>query len=495
MLGILDRGLLTLHELHRFTHRPIPSRGSGDGLQWDLPALWNDTLQCARRAVAECDRLGIPLASIGVDTWGVDFALLGVTGEPLAFPYCYRDPRFARACARVVSQCGATRLYDETGIQIMPFNTLFQLCAMRESEPGALATARRLLFMPDLFHYMLTGVEVNELSIASTSQMIRAGTSEWSESLVNELGLPRHCLGTISPPGTVVGPLRDDVARTIGARHTIQVVLPASHDTASAIAAIPATPDSRWAYLSSGTWSLMGCERDAPILSERARLDPFTNEQGVGGTIRFLKNISGLWLVQECKRAFEAAGVHEDYATLVGAASSAPPFRTLVDVDWPAFASPGEMPEKIRSYAAATDQAVPGSPAQLIRCCLESLALKYGRTHEALREITGTRFDTLHVVGGGGKNDLLNRMTADATGLRVVVGPFEATAMGNILVQAMGMGEIANVAAIREISRASTRTQVFTPGDSGVWQSAAIRYAGLVARSPGLEYEGVSRQG
>ncbi|REJ94535.1 MAG: rhamnulokinase [Planctomycetota bacterium] len=477
IVGLVDRGRLHLAEIHRFRHlaRQLPS-----GLHWDLMGLWGNILEGVACAVDWADSQGQTLTSLGVDTWGVDYALLGQSGELLAMPHCYRDERNNVAFDRAVEAVGAETLYDATGIQLLPLNTLFQVLAQHAAEPELLTRAQQLLFMPDLLHYFFTGRTTCEATIASTSQMTDARTGTWNLDLLAKLALPTQMLQDIVPPGTNVGTILPHVAAATGASEQLQVVAPASHDTASAIAAVPAEVGTSWAYISSGTWSLMGAELPGPCVTPAARAANFTNEGGVDGTIRFLKNLIGLWPVQECRRALENSGQTLDYAALTAAAADAEPFRTLLDLNYPPLMSPGEMPRKIADFARASGQPEPESAGQLVRCCLESLALLYRRTLDELEAVLERKFDVLHVVGGGGRNELLNQFTANAVGRPVVVGPEEATAAGNVLVQAMAAGQIANLAELRKVVRTSFEPKRYEPEDTDAWSAAAARFAEII---------------
>ncbi|MHB1156199.1 MAG: rhamnulokinase [Phycisphaerales bacterium] len=479
MLGVLADGKLSLHELHRFENNMhlLP-----DGYHWDTLGLWANLKRGLAAAGKYCGENGLELTSLGVDTWGVDFGLIGRSGSLIGLPWAYRDPRNEGAMAKVIERIGAEKLYAATGIQFMPFNTLFQLSAFLESEPTVLRQARKLLFMPDLLHYFFTGNTTCEATIASTSQMIDPKSGKWANELLDELDIPRRMLGKIVQPGGVIGMLRAEVAEECGVSANIRVIAPASHDTASAVAAVPADPVTKWVYLSSGTWSLMGAELKEPILSDSARKANFTNEGGVNKTIRFLKNITGMWLIQELKRAFDKQGSTADYAKLTELAGKAEAFRTLVDPSFGPFMQPGDMPGKIAEFAGKTGQPAPQSEGQFVRCCLESLALTYRMTLEGLEKVLGQRFDVIHIVGGGGKNELLNRMTADATGRTVVVGPYEATAAGNLLVQAMGAGDVKDLAQLRQVVAASFGVKKFAPGDGAAWDGAYKRYLGLIGK-------------
>ena len=477
IVGVLEDDKLTLHELHRFLHLPrrLPS-----GLHWDLTGLWANILEGLRKSVEWAKTNGVELSSVGVDTWGVDYGFIGRSGQLLTLPFAYRDERNGPAFDRAIKAVGKPYLYEQTGIQFMPFNTLIQVLAHHAAEPVIVAQAHRLLMMPDLLHYFLSGEAVVESTIASTSQMIDPRNGRWNESLMTRLGLPTQMLGPIVPAGTVIGKTLPHVTAEIGSGKPLRVITPAAHDTASAVAAVPVAPDGKsWAFISSGTWSLMGAEIDKPCLTDAAREVPFTNEGGIGGTIRFLKNIAGLWLVQETRRHYEKHGTAYDYVALTDMAAKAAPFRTLVNPDHPPFLAPGEMPIKIADFAKATHQPVPTEPGQVVRTCLESLALTYRHTLSKLEEVLARRFDVLHIVGGGGRNALLSQMTADAIGRRVIVGPYEATAAGNILVQAMGAGDVKDLAHIRRIVTRSFEPVTYEPRNTAAWDVAYTRYLTL----------------
>jgi rhamnulokinase len=482
MLGTLDGGKLELTELHRFANIPrrLPS-----GLHWNLLDLWGNLLEGLRKAAVHCRDNGMELASLGVDTWGVDYGLLGKSGELLGLPHAYRDERNIAASEKAIARLGRERIYRDTGIQFMPFNTLFQLVAQNEAEPGLLAQAHRLAMVPDLLHYFFTGTAICEATDASTTQMIdpRGGpTGAWACGLLADLGLPDRMLGEITPAGTCLGGLRPAVADETGAGG-VKVIVPASHDTASAIAAVPADDKTSWCYLSSGTWSLMGVELPGPLINDAALAANFTNERGLAGTVRFLRNIPGLWMVQQVRQDLAArklACKDLDYAALTQLAAKAAPFRTLVDPNHGPFGQSGGMIDKIAAFAAATGQPAPANAGALVRCCLEGLALEYRRTLATLEGLVGRRIDVIHIVGGGGRNELLDQMTADATGRTVVAGPYEATAAGNALVQAMGDGLIASPADIRRVVARSFSPKTFRPADTAAWDQAWDRYAGLV---------------
>ncbi len=463
MLATLDDDKLAIEQIHRFANTPqrLPS-----GYHWNLLDLWANIVEGLERCIAVAKERNIELTSVGIDTWGVDFGFVGRgggTGQLLGLPFCYRDDSHAVAMDRAIDKVGRRTIYDATGIQFMAPNSLYQLVARYEQEPAMIDSAERLLMVPDLFHWFLSGEQVNEATIASTSQMLDMRTGKWAGGLLNQLGLPTHMLHDTTAPGTTIGTSR------IG---NIPVVIPATHDTAAAVAAAPGPQTGSWAYLSSGTWSLMGVEIAEPIINDRSFELNITNEGGVAGTIRLLSNIAGLWLVQECRRDLAAAGEEYDYPALTQLAGDAEPFRTLIDTGHGPFAAPGDMRAKIADFATSTDQPVPQTPGQFVRCCLESLALTYRRTLEALEELTGSRIDVLHIVGGGAQNQLLNQMTADALARPCVIGPFEATAIGNALTQ-----RYADLASIRQVVRQSFDLQTVEPRNAGAYQDQVDRFS------------------
>lgn len=481
ILGTLDEGRLGLRELHRFPNVPQPL---ADGLHWNLSNLWSNTLEglCLAAALAKAEHL--ELVSLGVDTWGVDFGLLDASGQLVGPPFAYRDERNVAAMERVLAAVGRPHLYDATGIQIMPFNTLFQLAAQQTADPSVLDRAERLLFMPDLLHHFMTGRSANEATIASTSQMVDPrlgdGLGGWAADLLQNLGLPMRMLGQIVPAGTCLGPLGQEVADRTGAAG-VAVTMPAGHDTACAIAAVPADPRSSWCYLSSGTWSLMGVELAQPLISESVREAELTNERGVSGTICLLRNLpAGLWLIQKVRQSLQKEGQAHDYASLAALAERAKPFRTLVDPNHPSLVFGGDdMADRLRRLARDTGQAEPQDASELARCCLESLALADREALEQLERVTGRRLDVIHIVGGGARNALLCQMRADAAGRDVLAGPFEATAAGNVLVQAMGAGEVASLAEIRRVVARSFEPVLYRPRRQADWDTAYERFLGL----------------
>ena len=470
---------LSLQEVHRFEHFACPTPA---GPVWDLTGIWQHLLTGLGNAVEWCEKNQVELKTVGVDTWGVDWTLVGSSGEMLALPHCYRDPQNEVACQRVLENLGGfEQLYERTGIQLLPFNTLFQIAARHQQEPKLFDAAERLLFLPDLFHYWLSGELTTERTIASTSSMLDIESGEWDKGLMDNLGLPTDILGPIVDPGTVLGTLREEIAEATGASTGIKVIAPPSHDTAAAVAAVPAIRKSNWAYLSSGTWSLLGAELNQPINSEEARKVPWTNERGAEGTIRLLKNIAGLWLVQELRRELKQSGDQRDFSQLVEEARNAEPGRTLVDPNHAEFASPGNMKQKIQQFARDTNQPVPETIGQLVRCCLESLALCYAHTLGQLETVLGHSVDVLHIVGGGSQNKLLNELTAAAVDRPVITGPVEATAIGNLLVQAIGCGELSGLADLRQVVANSFELETVEANRDLPWDEARSRFADLLS--------------
>lgn len=443
VLGALDGSSLRMRELRRFPNQPVALPG---GLYWDALRLFHEM----REALSDASRLGVKLDGIGIDTWGVDFALLGANGEMLANPRHYRDPHTEGVPEKLFAVVPRERVFETTGIQFMPLNSLYQWYALRLAGSPALAAARHLLFMPDLFAFWLTGVMRTERTIASTSQFYDPRSRSFAEPMLQRLGLDPSILPPIAEPGSMLGPLLPAVAQATGVG-AVPVFSAASHDTASAVAGVPASAGPDWCYISSGTWSLMGVEVPEPVITSRCRELNFTNEAGAGGRIRLLKNIAGLWLLQECRRAWQAEGHDFSYADLASLAEEAGPAGAVVDPD--DFSGPGGMPARIAARCRDTGQRVPARPGEVVRVVLESLAHCYARTLAGLEELTGRRIEVIHIVGGGSKNALLNRLTAEITGRWVIAGPAEATAAGNILVQAIGGGQIRDLDAARAVER------------------------------------------
>jgi len=462
ILGRLDDGKLELDEIHRFPNRLVRVAGH---FHWDVLALFSELKAGLTRLAADghCDVRGI-----GVDTWGVDYGLLDRSGSLLGFPYAYRDSRTAGMMDRAFDKIPREEIYSITGLQFLQFNTVYQLLNTVQSGTGILGVADRLLFMPDLFHYLLTGEKTTEYTIASTSQLLDARQRTWSERIFETLDIPWHLTGPIVPPGTRVGSLLDEIGAETGLGR-VPIIASASHDTASAVAAIPAAGDN-WAYLSSGTWSLLGIEAKEPMISAGTLAANLTNEGGFGGRVRILRNNMGLWLLERCRAVWKTQGVEYGYDDLVRLAEEAESFRSVIDPDHPSFLNPGNMPDAIVSLCRETDQPEPASHADLVRVIFESLALKYRHIFEKIQALKGARFETLHVVGGGSRNRLLNQLTADALGIPVVAGPAEATATGNILVQAVSAGELGGLEELRDVVRRSFNLQRYEPRNVALWE-------------------------
>ncbi len=460
-----------------------------DTIYWDLPRLFDEVKVALRKASSG----GGELDAAGVDTWGVDFGLIGRGETLLGNPVHYRDARTDGMLEEAFRRVPRERIYEVTGLQFLPFNTLYQLLALSRSNSPLFEVAETMLMMPDLFGWLLTGRRAGERTDASTTQLLDPRSGTWSDELCRDLGLPRAILPDLIEPGTALGPLRRSVAEELGLSRPLTVIAPATHDTASAVAAVPvrsASPSSSassspssppdWCYLSSGTWSLLGVEVPHPVITAETMRYNLTNEGGVAGTTRLLKNIMGLWLVQESRRTWARTGREWTYEDLIARAQVAPPFKTLVDPDDTSFLATGDMPARLAAYCNRTNQAPPVDEGALVRCCLESLALKYRWTIERIEAILGTTIRTIHVVGGGSKNTLLCQFTADACGRPVHAGPVEATAIGNILMQAIGCGRLGSIADMREVVARSFLVTVYEPRDTAAWNDAAGRFASLV---------------
>ncbi|WP_338825550.1 L-Rhamnulokinase [Moorella humiferrea] len=462
IIGTLEDARLTLEEIYRFPNEPVRIP---DGLHWDVLRLFHEMKEGLRRAAA---RYGNDLKSLAVDTWGVDFGLLGEKDVLLSNPYHYRDGRTEGVMEEAFEIVPREEIFSQTGIQFMPFNSLYQLLAWRQQQPALLSQAQTLLMMPDIFNFFFTGVKAGEFTNATTTQMYNPRTGIWAVDLLTKLDLPVNLLPAVNPPGTVIGPILPRVARETGTGE-IPVIAPGSHDTASAVAAVPAAgPD--YMYISCGTWSLVGTEVKEPVINEQTLHLNFTNEGGVGGTFRLLKNVTGLWLVQECRRTWARRGENLSYGDLTAMAREAKPLQAVVDPDHPSFLNPEEMPAAIQAYCRETGQPVPETKGDIVRCALESLAMKYRWVLEKLEGILEKKLPVIHMVGGGTQNELLCRFTANATGRPVVAGPVEATAAGNLLVQAMAMGEIKNLDEGREIVRRSFVLRTYEPENTGTWE-------------------------
>lgn len=466
VLGSFDGARLALREIHRFANGPVELP---TGLHWNAARLFEEV----KRGVAAAHRSGATLSGVGIDTWGVDYGLLSSSGELLGLPHHYRDTRTRGLMEEAFGRMPRERIYARTGIQFMTINTLYQLMADQRAGDDRLSKARTLLFMPDLLNFWLTGRRCSEATIASTSQLYDTGERAWAEDVVAALGLPRNILPEVIAPGTLVGPLHPALAAETGAG-PVPVIAPASHDTASAVAAVPAVgPDMDWAYISSGTWSLVGRELPAPLRTPEALTANFTNECGAQKTIRFHKNVAGLWLLQECQRHWATQGRHYTFDELRELTRAAGPLSALVDPDHASFGEFADMPARIRAYCARTGQPEPGSDGAIARCILESLALKCAATIDQLEALTGP-VRMIHMVGGGAQNALLCQFTANAAARPVLAGPVEATAAGNAMVQALAQGRVASLGEIRAVVAASFDLVRYEPEDTGAWADARI---------------------
>lgn len=467
VVGTFAGGLLDIHEVHRFANEPVRAGGS---LHWDVLRLWHE-IQRGMSIAAERTK---DIASIGVDTWGVDYALLTEEGSLLENPYHYRDERTDGMPEQVFARVPANEVYAATGIQFMQINTLFQVFAATRRNRRLVEMASHLLTIPDLLNYWLTNTIGCEFTNATTTQMLDPRTGTWATEMLTKLDIPVRILPQIVQPGTRLGPLREPLQQMSGLRKAV-VIAPACHDTGSAVAAVKST--GRTAFISSGTWSLMGAEISAPIINEETRRLNFTNEGGVNGTIRLLKNITGMWLLQGCRKQWSLEGLPSDYAELVALGNPRPSLRMLIDPNDPMFLHPASMTEAIRRYCQESGQPAPERQQEFVQLILESLALSYRRVLESLQGVTGREYEEIRVVGGGARNRLLNQFTADATGRRVVAGPVEATALGNLAVQMAATGAVSSIQEAREVIDRSFPTEVFEPSNQAEWKSAYERFA------------------
>jgi len=463
ILGQLDENLLQLKETHRFPNVPVRLP---DGLHWDVLRLWKEI----KAGISATVQRNHHLASLGLDTWGVDFALLDKNGGLLGNPYHYRDSRTDGMLEEAYCVMPRNEIFANTGIQFMQLNSLYQLLAMVREKSPLLDIAETFLTIPDLFNYWLSGEITNEFTNATTTQCLDPSSRDWAYPLLDALNIPTQMFGTINHPGTILGALIPEVASETGAVD-VQVVIPSCHDTGSAVVAVPAQ-DQDFAWLSSGTWSIIGAEVNEPVVNEKALDYNFTNEGGVFDTWRLSKNIMGLWLVQECHRAWQAEGKVFSYDDLTRMAEDSLASLAVIDPDDAVFFHPGSMPDKIRSYCRDTGQRTPNSAGEVIRVALESLALKYRWVLERLEELGGKKLSPLHIIGGGTKNRLLNQFTADAINRTVVAGPVEATAIGNILMQAIALGDLGSLTEARKVVRDSFQVEEFHPKNPSAWDAS-----------------------
>lgn len=474
MLGSLEKEQLSLEEIHRFPDPYVTIDGSH---YWQILRIYGEL----REGLAMLARRGVRPASVSCDSWGVDYVLIKHPAPLLCPPYQYRNPRTNGIAERLENELGEGAIYRETGIQIFPFNTIYQLVAHREADPDLLGFADAFVGIGDYMNFLFSGTPRMEVSLASTTALYNPRTRSWSESLIDQLKLPQELFPQIAVSGECLGNLRDPED---GMEDT-RVIASCSHDTASAVAAVPVLDDGKdWAYLSSGTWSLLGVELPEPLINEDSQRLNFTNEVGYGHTIRFLKNISGLFVIQELKAEWALEGHEYDYTTLTRLAEEAEPFSFFIDPNRPSFATPGDMQKKIVAFCKETGQAVPTSDGAILRGVFESLALTYRHSMEGLESITGKKIERLHIVGGGSKNQLLNQFSANALGIEVMSGPDEATAMGNLLIQAIAMGEVCDLAHLRKIVRQSVETRTIQPENTEEWARAFGRFTALLESTP-----------
>ena len=469
MLGEVSDEEMNLREVHRFANEPVTEDGL---LRWDFPALLSEIKTGIGQAASQAEHR---VAGIGIDSWGVDFGLIDSSGELVEKPWHYRDPNRHEMRDEAFKTMPSRELYQHSGVQLMPINGLYQLMYLQRNRPEALERADRLIMIADLFSYYLCGHPYSEYTIASTSQMLDMRTGEWSREVLETFDLPVDIMPDVVDSGTMVGELTADVAREIGCDR-LPVIATASHDTGSAVAAIPAMAEE-WGYISSGTWSIQGVELDDVEISDASFRYGFGNEGGVEGTIRFLKNIMGLWLLQECRRTWEDEDDTElSYEQLQDMAEQAEPFPAFMDADHEEFLAPGDMPSRINEYLENTGQDPIQDRGSMSRLILESLGFKYRSVLEQIHEVAGTQPEVLHIVGGGTQNELLNQLAADATGMPVVIGPVEATAMGNVMMQAIGTGQISSLSDGRELIRRSADTTRYEPQNVELWEEKYEQY-------------------
>ncbi|MDL2322629.1 rhamnulokinase [Bacteroidales bacterium OttesenSCG-928-A17] len=464
ILGSYENGIISIKELTRFPNKIVQIKGK---YYWNLFSLYEELI----RGIKAASKLEVQIESIGIDTWGVDFAYIGSDESILSIPRSYRDPYTEGMPEAYFNMISKEELYLITGIQTSNYNSIFQLYAAKKEESASLSAAKNILFTPDALSFLLTENKVCEYTIASTSQLLNPRTKQIEKKLLEVMGLNPELLPSVVFPGTKVGMLNESIVKECRLKKNIPVVAVAGHDTASAIVSIPAK-NSNFAYLSSGTWSLMGIEVDNPIINEKSYRHNFTNEGGVNGTIRFMKNITGMWLLEQCRKEWEATGTDYSYPEIVAMAESTEGFQSFVDPDNPSFANPASMIEAIKSNCAATNQKIPQTHAEFIRCIFDSLALKYKYTFSLLKEMSPFPIDTLHIIGGGSQNKLLNQYTANALGIPVVAGPSEATAVGNIMIQAQALNLVHSLEEIRSVVSNSFHPETFLPQDGNQWDEA-----------------------
>ena len=473
ILGTISDNRVSLKEIHRFENQMVEINGS---FYWNIFSLFAELKTGLKRCIHE---FGIQPESVGIDTWGVDIALLDRNGMIVGLPYAYRDPRTDTAMDEVFKIIPKKELYLMTGIQFMQFNTLFQLYAYQRDQSPQLKIATDVLFMPDALGYLFSGVKKNEFSIASTSQLLKPGKIEYDQRLFDAIGVDSSMMQELVLPGTLIGNIKPEIQKETGS-NAIPVIAVAAHDTASAIASVPAT-GTNWAYISSGTWSLMGIEIDHPLISEDIQKLNFTNEGGVEGTTRFLKNIMGLWPLQECRRAWSAE-YNYTWPEMVEMSMKAKPFKCMIDPDAREFLNPGDMPAAIADFCLKTGQALPETHGEVIRTIFESLAFKYRFTLDAIREVSPVEIEKIHIIGGGANNELLCQYASNATNLPVYAGPAEATAIGNIMMQAKALGVVSSLEEMRKMVFNSFETKIFHPLDAEIWEQQYQIFKNLAAK-------------
>ena len=471
ILGCLDDGKLTMEEIHRFSNGV---EKVGETLRWNVIGI----LAELKRGLAMVADRKLPVASLSVDSWGVDYVLLDKDQKQQSKPYNYRDPRTDKTFAPAVESAGRELIFSETGIQFMAINTLYQLIAECETNPDGINAASAFLNIADYFNFCFSDVARSEASLASTTQLFNPKTQSWSKELIKTFKLPAHVFPEICASGTKLGQLNAGSQSETGLP-AVDVIATCSHDTGAAVAAVPAEDGSDWAYLSSGTWSLIGVELPGPLINETVREQNFTNEAGLGGTTRFLKNIVGLWILQESRRQWALDGQQLEYEEITRLAEEAEPFRSLIYPNAERFLRPDDMPSKIAAFCDETDQPRPETPGQFARCILESLTLLYGDVLDRIEQLTDRKIRTLHIVGGGTNNSLLNQFAANATGRTALAGPVEATAIGNLLIQAMALGDLKSHEELRDVVRRSFPIKTYSPEDSLAWQQAGQRFETL----------------
>jgi rhamnulokinase len=474
ILGTLEEKRLRIKEIHRF---PTGVLKINNRLYWNIYRIFEEV----KTALSLCAKINIP-DSIGIDTWGVDFGFLDTSGQLIGLPFSYRDRRTEGAVDAFFNKVSREELYKITGIQIMELNSIFQLESMIRDKSPQLDIADSVLFIPDILNYFLCGIKKTEFTFATTSQIFNPSLMNWDPVLIKALGANPALFQEIISPGSILGILSTEISKETGIPE-IPIIAVAAHDTASAVVAIP-SHGGDWAYISSGTWSLMGVEASSPIINEVSYRSNFTNEGGVQGRWRVLKNISGMWLLQECRRAWGSEGLTQTYDELIKEAESARAFSALIDPDYKGFKSPADMPGAIREYCKKTGQTVSQERGEMTRSILEGLALKYRFVLEQLRDVFNSEINRIHIIGGGSRNELLNRFTAEATGLPVVAGPVEATSIGNLLMQAVALGEIGGLDELREIVFRSFETKTINvSGHNERWERAYDVYKKMIQRS------------